>query len=349
MIKQRGYKKIFFIVITIFLLLPILPGCSEEKVPKISEVTIVDADGQRVEVKYPLKRIVVIGAAQMHAVCALGAEDKIVGVSEFKGIPDLEEKLKGKPVVGKWSAPSFEKILELKPEAVITYGRSVKGVSEMKAKLEPAGVQVLSLDFCRVEYLDQAMKNLGLILGKEERAEEFLQLFEQPLEIIKERTEALKPEQKVKVYWEQYIPNRVAGLGSQGDQMIRMAGGINIAKHEGSKEISAEWVPTQKPQVIVKNTAQPNWGYGVTESALFESVREEIMKRPGFDQTPAVKNDRVFIITNDLCDPRAYVGVCYLAKWFYPELFKDLNPEALHKTVLEKFYGLKYKGIFVYP
>ncbi|MEW6448179.1 MAG: hypothetical protein AB1426_08830 [Bacillota bacterium] len=69
------------------------------------------------------------------------------------------------------------------------------------------------------------------------------------------------------------------------------------------KEISAEWVPTQKPQVIVKNTAQPNWGYGVTESAVFRPVREEIMQRPGFDQTPAVKNNRVFIITNDLCDP----------------------------------------------
>lgn len=327
-------------------------GCGHTKIAgKVQKntVTIVDADGQRVEVKYPLERILVIGAAQMHAVCALGAEDKMVGVSEFEGIPDLEEKLKEKTVVGKWSAPSFEKILELKPETVITYGRSVKGVGEMKDKLEPAGVQVLSLDFCRVEYLDQAMKDLGIILGKEERVEEFLRLFEQPLKTIRERTATLKPEQRAEVYWEQYKPNRVAGLDSQGDQMIRMAGGINIAKHEGAKEVSAEWVPAQKPQVIVKNTAQPNWGYGVTESAVFRPVREEITQRPGFDQTPAVKNNRVFIITNDLCDPRAYVGVCYLAKWFYPELFKDLNPEALHKTVLEKFYGLKYKGVFVYP
>jgi iron complex transport system substrate-binding protein len=43
------------------------------------------------------------------------------------------------------------------------------------------------------------------------------------------------------------------------------------------------------------------------------------------------------------------VGLSYLAKWFYPEKFPDLDPEAIHKEYLERFQGLKYQGIFVYP
>lgn len=327
----------------------LVTGCAKKEAaqPAPKTITIVDADGQKIEVKYPLRRLVVIGAAQMHAVCALGAGDQIVGLSEVKGIPDLEEKLSEKPSIGKWSAPSFEKILELKPDAIITYGRSVKGVNELKEKLEPAGIQVLSLDFCRVEYLTTGMRNLGLILGKEKKAEEFTNLFDKPLKLIKERTETLKPEQKVKVYWEQYKPNRIAGLGSQGDQMLTMAGGVNIATDEGLKEVSAEWVPNQNPQVIIRDAGC--WGYAQTDSEALKKIREELMKRPGFNETQAVKNGNVYVITNDLCDPRAYVGVLYLAKWFYPQLFSDLDPQSIHKEVLEKFYGLEYKGAFVYP
>ncbi|MEW6171519.1 MAG: hypothetical protein AB1510_00415 [Bacillota bacterium] len=37
--------------------------------------------------------------------------------------------------------------------------------------------------------------------------------------------------------------------------------------------------------------------------------------------------------------PRGAAGECYIAKWLHPELFRDVNPEAVHKEMLEKFYG----------
>jgi len=42
-----------------------------------------------------------------------------------------------------------------------------------------------------------------------------------------------------------------------------------------------------------------------------------------------------------------------MAKWFHPDLFKDLDPEAIHQEYLTRFQHLDYdlgkQGVFVYP
>jgi iron complex transport system substrate-binding protein len=47
--------------------------------------------------------------------------------------------------------------------------------------------------------------------------------------------------------------------------------------------------------------------------------------------------------------PRAIIGISYMAKWFHPDLFKDLDPEELHREYLRRFQDIKYQGIYVYP
>jgi len=47
------------------------------------------------------------------------------------------------------------------------------------------------------------------------------------------------------------------------------------------------------------------------------------------------------------------VGIAYTAKWFYPELFEDLDPKAIHQRYLTEFQKFDYDvyehGVFVYP
>jgi iron complex transport system substrate-binding protein len=42
-----------------------------------------------------------------------------------------------------------------------------------------------------------------------------------------------------------------------------------------------------------------------------------------------------------------------MAKWFYPELFEDLDPEATQREYLDRFQRIEYDvdehGVFVYP
>lgn len=78
------------------------------------------------------------------------------------------------------------------------------------------------------------------------------------------------------------------------------------------------------------------------------------MSRAGWEMTTAVQNGQVFLWSDSISTkPSFFVGVTYLAKLFYPELFEDLDPQAIHQEYLTRFQGLAYDldehGIFVYP
>ena len=78
------------------------------------------------------------------------------------------------------------------------------------------------------------------------------------------------------------------------------------------------------------------------------------MNRTGLEHVTAVENGTVYIITNHVIGgTRNFIGIGYLAKWLYPELFSDLDPKAVHQEYLTKFQGLDIdldeKGVFVYP
>lgn len=51
--------------------------------------------------------------------------------------------------------------------------------------------------------------------------------------------------------------------------------------------------------------------------------------------------------------PGVPVTIAYMAKWFYPELFEDLDPQAIHQEYLTEIQGLDYDlnehGVFVNP
>ena len=78
------------------------------------------------------------------------------------------------------------------------------------------------------------------------------------------------------------------------------------------------------------------------------------METPGFGDTNAGKNNEVYVtyFINTL-GPGDHIGVLYFAKWLYPDLFQDLDPQAVHQEYIDKFqnvdYDLEEHGVFVYP
>ena len=51
--------------------------------------------------------------------------------------------------------------------------------------------------------------------------------------------------------------------------------------------------------------------------------------------------------------PGYQIGVAYTAKWLHPDLFEDLDPQAVHQEYIDRFQGIdfdvKEHGVFVYP
>jgi iron complex transport system substrate-binding protein len=95
-------------------------------------------------------------------------------------------------------------------------------------------------------------------------------------------------------------------------------------------------------------------GYEVDDDSVAEAARKEIMAMDVFAGGKAVEDGKVYLYEDNLMNtPRFVVGVAYWAKWFHPELFSDLDPQAIHQEYLTDFmridYDLSEHGVFVYP
>jgi iron complex transport system substrate-binding protein len=111
-------------------------------------------------------------------------------------------------------------------------------------------------------------------------------------------------------------PLVTVGKGSFADDLIRLAGGENIAGKE--KEVyprfGMEEILKRSPEVIVISSMNPKGDY---QKVLQEWNRWKTI--------PAVKNGRVHIIDSDLIDrpsPRITEGLEEFASILHPERFK---------------------------
>ena len=331
-----------------------------------SELTVVqylgtppDITEETVTVPMPIERIVALSSYACEALCIFDVEDKIVGVGEsVKETGEIVELIEDKEEVGSCLGPDVEKIISLEPDLVITYA-ILSWCEVWREQLNSAGIPVMLTDFYKPDKYDEEFRVLGWLLHNEERAEELINFEQQHKNLIKERVQDLKPEEKIRVYYcgSPYyysVPTHTAGEGASSHAVIELCGGINIfADLKGWVTVDPEEVIIRNPQVIYATThagTTAPLGYGITDTGPVEECRQDIiMDYPGWDTTDAVKNARVYFISTDAKSVHPSVYLSYLAKWFYPELFEDVDPVAIHREWLETFLGVEYQGVYAYP
>ena len=323
-------------------------------VGKEKELTFVDSRGESVTIEKPVERIIALSDPHADAIRMLEAENRVVGVSSGLAaekilLPVMSEL----PVVGSSSKPDPEAILTLNPDIVITYKTWNVGLEE-----KIPTVTVVRLDISKSATIMEDLEKLGYILDNRERAEEFIDWYEGYTDDIRARTEEISDEEKPRVYLGLY-PNiwkdKTMGKGSSGDMQCKIAGGINIAGDLTGYNVDPEWIVEQNPDVAVLIvTSKAPSGYGVDDTAGVETVLEEFMNRPEFQNIGAVRNGRVHVIASDIrCGIQMVVSTAYWAKWFHPDPFEDMDPLAIQQEYLTEFQRIDYDitehGVFVYP
>jgi len=137
------------------------------------------------------------------------------------------------------------------------------------------------------------------------------------------------------------------------------AGGNNLGESlnstTGSAEVDREWVMSQNPDVIIGsiNQAFNKSGYSADEDLAIiymRTMHEKIVSDEAINETDAAANGRVYLICGDLnTGPMQAAGTAFMAKILHPELFEDLDPEAILKEYFEKWQGIPYRGVWIYP
>lgn len=343
-------------------------------------IEVTDLAGRVVKVTRDPQKIVLSEGRQLYTLAMLDRDDpfkRVVGwgndlIANDPGAWDkyLAKFPKAKDVAdmgNPYAADvSMEKIASLGTEVYILDLSNYFKAQEtgLLGKLEKAGIATIFVDFRQdpTQNVLPSVQLLGRVLGREKEANAFADYYLQQTRRIYARVGAIPDNKKPLVFVE-----RAAGLlpccATFGPfnfgRFIEEAGGRNWGSQYFSAfqaQAAQEKVLSDNPDVYFLTGA--NWygsnpgstavslGYDATP----EKVQKELsalMNRPGFQQLKAVQGKKVMAFYHQFYDaPYYFVAELAMAKELYPDLFKDIDPEAVFKEFHEKFLPISYSGVF---
>jgi iron complex transport system substrate-binding protein len=310
-------------------------------------VAVIDYTDHSISVDAPVKSIVSLASGASEIVCALDGGRRLVGRGSSSNFPPYLEKV---AVVGDNSySPDLELIVKLHPDLVIA---DTMLSEQNRRKLEDSGIPVMVERFIDPARTIAVMENLGSMMGKEGRASELCGFIKGYQDLIEARTASLRPGDMPGVFFEWLgRPYHTVSSGGSYDSFISFAGGVNVAgslsnKSSSYPDVTPEWVMKVDPDVIIQT--QPNDKAYTKEDLM--GLRSAIMARPELQNVTAVKSGRVYVMSGKVTSGvRSIVGELYLARWFNPRLFEDIDPEGIHQELIQKFYGQSLEGAYAYP
>ncbi len=298
--------KIHFVRLLLLLSLIILLGPS----PSLSaSLKVRDEVGREVTFSFPPKRIVSLAPNITEILFSLGLDEEIVGVSIHCNYP---EKAKTKPRVGSYINLDFEKITSLRPDLIIATG--VGNTRDMVDRLGKLGFPAYVIYPKNLNDILKSILHIGEVVNREKEAKGIVERMRTRSQRVAELTKGLsRPKVFIQI---SDAPIVTVGKGSFADDLIRLAGGENIAGKE--KEVyprfGMEEILKRSPEVIVISSMNPKGDY---QKVLQDWNRWKTI--------PAVKNGRIHLIDSDLLDrpsPRIVNGLEELARVLHPERLK---------------------------
>lgn len=308
-----------------------------------SPVTITQSDGTQVTLPCQPRRIIVTNANAAEMLIAIGAGDRIVGVTDStENVTYIMDKLSGVEDIGNWQIPNIERILSLHPDVVIAYSSyKPKNLDQLTA----VNITVVFLDCYKLNQLPSDARALGTLTGKTAEAESYAQMVENTTNLVAQRVHTIPPDQYPSAYFESYTDYTAASRGSGSDDMLKASGGKNIAGDTlySSTQVSPEWVVSQKPDFVMKVVSS-------SETRSLAEIVQILKDRSGWNTIPAVQDNQVYAISNDVeYGPRAYIGLVYMAKILHPDVFRDVDPRKMLDEYAQKFVAEANIETPVYP
>ncbi len=322
------------ILIKIFII--ILFSCS------INAKSAIDMVGRKVTIPSKTERVFAASPPMTVLLYAL-APEKMIGVN-YKFLK-LEKKYMLKrvanlPVLGSFYSSggqvNLEKVLSKKPDMIFMWDIVRKNSKSFKEVFDRLNIPVVYIRENTIEDNIEALRTMGVFLGKENRAKILIKYAQKILDKVKKSVDSLGNIKRKKVYFAEGVD----GLTSECDgtiqaQIIPLAGGINVNKCDSSlakdgekSKISLEKLYTYNPDVIF-----------VSNKVFFDSLKN---KKSPWRKLKAFKNKNIYFCPispfNWLSRPPSlmrFIGLEWMHNKLYPKHFK-IN---IIKEV-QKFYKL---------
>lgn len=253
-------------------------------------------------------RIISLAPATTEILFALGLDKEIIGVSESCNYPPAAGE---KEKIGTFSQPNIEKILSMKPDLVFCTGLEQ---AQVVLKLKQLKLNVFVSNPENIEELFQSILEIGKLTGKEQEAKALVYDMKSRVNKVNSKVALIPKDKRQKVFIEVWhSPLTTVGRSSFINELIEDAGGTSVTSDIKSAygAVSQEIVLKRNPDCII-----------LAYMGNLTPVKE-VIKRPGWENTAAVKNGRVYgDINPDILlrpGPRAADAIEQIYKKLYPD------------------------------
>ena len=274
-------------------LLPLPAGASQ---------TVTDDLGRLVSLPLPPRRIVSLAPSVTEILYAVGAGGRIAGDTVYCDFPPAART---RPHVGGPVTPSAERILALRPDLVILADQTLPAAraDALAARWRTPVYVTSAATYAQVE-ADVAA--LGALAGTPQATADTLARMRAARAAVARAVRGRTHPRVFVVVWDK--PLMTAGGGSFIGDLIRLAGGVNVAERAGVS------YPSYSPERLLRD--QPD--------VILTGMDHKALDIPGAASLRAVRRRHVFALTGDLTDrpgPRLGLGLLAVARALHPEGF----------------------------
>ncbi|RPJ05115.1 MAG: ABC transporter substrate-binding protein, partial [Spirochaetaceae bacterium] len=210
-------------------------------------ILVMDLSGRNVRIVHPLNRFVSLAPSNTEILFALGAGEKLSGVTNFcDWPPGTAEKTK----IGDLGRPDLEKILSLEPDCVLAGNKTSQEIIRF---LSDNNIPVIVSEATSFDEIGKSVFLIGMLAGKEEEASGIVAMMAERLDALDKKISGAR---RVRCYYAVSFGdygNWTAGPGSFLHDVITRSGGENLGAVVGKPwaEISLETLVTLNPDVIL--------------------------------------------------------------------------------------------------
>ncbi len=230
------------------------------------------------------QRVISLAPHITEMVFRIGAGDRLVGRTEYCSYPPAAAEI---PSIGAYLNPNYEKMVALKPDAVLIFPNA-----EMRTKLEQLNLKVISVSNETIAEIFSGIRQLGEFFQKTDEAAQVVSGLKDTLDWIRSQT-AQWPERDALVLIGREAGS-LRGLYAAGEQTY-LTELVNLCHIQNAFsdvrmryfEVSKEDLVRQQPDIIMEFRV----GTAETDVAALQRDWQPL------NILEAIKNDQLFIFT----------------------------------------------------
>ena len=271
------HGKIILLLIFVF----VFSNCrSESAVPPSVQPTrdITDDLGRKLKIPEKVERVISLAPNLTENIFAVGAGDRIVGITTFCNYPDETAAI---AKVGDTMNPNMETIIALKPQ--IVFVSTASQIENFTRTLEANNITVFVTNPKDLDGILANLRHLAEIFGTSEHTAVLINQLQNRISAVDRQ---MRDKQKVKTFVQiSKEPLFTIGKESFLTEIIERAGGISV-----TKDVSMAYPKISKETALALNPA----------AIILSESPDNLEPNDVFKNSAAVRNNKVFKVNADI-------------------------------------------------